>query len=672
MDDVHRATRTGRLIAAVLILALSLAAVVSHWLVLEGAYLQPDEEIARAVVSRVLVTGNSDTNWARTDVVSAFRYNQFNFSSYYLAAAWVERGLGRMQADIDDQAVLRLHLRQQSCVLGGFVILLAGLLGLRLSAPIAGVAAALLTAACVTLFQDSIYARPEAFVTLLTLLFAHVSISRSMGCGLMLIATGLLVGILLATKVTFAALLPFPLMILTVRLARTNRSSVLSAWPALLGYGLMYTVAVGAGFALGAPYAIAAPREYLQGIQTLLHEYGSGHWPHGVPDASLPGRFSNGLRYLVYTLGVPCLLLALAALAWQFRRRNGLVMLAVAGPLLTLLFFLQTPVFFERNFSHALPILFVLCGMGLALLGEFIRKTLPTKPRLLPALAVVAVLVLTACPPLAVNERLFDLLRLDDYLPKVEAEQQRISDHGALNVFAVPTVLTDISAIPQMRGGLCGQVVYRIVDYGDPYTQKQLADFLALGYRLESRIRGPFSGAPTSTLNTYHATDVVFLGSPRDDSDASCKADLVTLKSQHDYAEITTDISMSTAWQRDAFPADMDIGTWRSPLFASWGGQDANVGELAMGPFSGCGVVIVPFATGPDTTGSELSIERLVNGDHATIFAGTPPRVAVWSAVRVRSTGDCATYTVRAVDRGAGWGQWLGVGKPVQAASAKQ
>jgi hypothetical protein len=275
--------------------------------------------------------------------------------------------------------------------------------------------------------------------------------------------------------------------------------------------------------------------------------------------------------------------------------------------------------------------------------------------------------VLTVYPPLAVSARLFDLLRLDDFLPKVEAEQQRISGRGELSVFAVPTVLADISAIPKMRGGLCGHVVYRIVDYGDPYTQKQLADFLSLGYRLESRVRGPFFGAPTSTLNTYHATDVVFLSSPRDDTDASCKADLVTLKSQHDYADIKTDISMSTAWRQNAFPSDMDIGTWRSPLFASWGGEDANVGELAMGPFSVCGVVIVPFATGPDTTGSKLSIERLRNGDHTTIFAGTPPRVRAWSAVRVRSTGDCATYYVRAVDLGAAGGQWLGVGVPVRA-----
>jgi hypothetical protein len=669
MDDVHRATRAERHIAAVLILALSLAAAVSHWLVLEGRYAQPDEEIARAVVSRVLVTGNSDTNWARTDVVSAFRYNQFNFSSYYLAAAWVERGLGRTKADVDDQAALRLHLRQQSCVLGGFVVLLAGLLGLRLSAPIAGVAAALLTAACVTLFQDCIYARPEVFVTLLTLLFVHVSISLSIGRGLVLFATGLLVGILLAAKVTFAALLPFPLMILAVRLAPLGRSSLLSAWPGLLGYSLMYIIAVGAGFALGAPYAIAAPWQYAQGIEALLRQYSAGYWPHGVPDASLPGRFSNGLRYLVYTLGAPCLVLALAALAVQFRRRNGQVVLAMAGPLLTLLFFLQTPVFFERNFSHALPIVFVLCGIGLALLGEFMRKSLPTKPPLLPALAVVAVLVLTAYPPLAVSARLFNLLRLDDYLPKVEAEQQRISNHGALSVFAVPTVSTDISAIPKMRGGLCGHVIYQVMDYGDLYTQRQLAAFLALGYRLESRVVGPFSGAPPSTLNTYHATDVVFLSSPRDNSDASCKADLVTLESQHDYAEIKTDVSMSTAWQQNAFPPDMDIGTWRSPLFASWGGHDANVGELAMGPFSVCGVVIVPFATGPDTTGSELSIERLSNGGHTTIFAGTPPPVQAWSAIRVRSSGDCATYYVRAVDHGTGWGQWLAVGVPVRAAA---
>src|SRR5579863_3565003 len=56
-----------------------------------GPFDQPDEPVATYVVDHVLSTPGFDTNWAHTQLRSETGPAQYNFSSYFLSLAGLER-----------------------------------------------------------------------------------------------------------------------------------------------------------------------------------------------------------------------------------------------------------------------------------------------------------------------------------------------------------------------------------------------------------------------------------------------------------------------------------------------------------------------------------------------------------------------------------------------------
>jgi hypothetical protein len=657
---------------AVTLLALMAIALVSawlHWRVLDTSYSHPDEVIAKSVVTKVLATKKKDTNWARTDVIELFHYNQFNFSSYYLAAAKIEKFAHQRSADIGNEAVLIGHLRKQNVILAGFVVLLAGLLAWRMSNPLGALLAALLTATCVTLFQDSIYARPEAFVTILTLLFVFVLISSRLNRWAMLGLSGLLLGILIATKITFLMFLPFPLLVLSARahaLAIPGQHTNPHPWQ-ITGAVALFFACIFGGFALGAPYAVQAPWEYLEGVGYLLRQYGAGQWPQSMNGGGALGRLGQGIAYLLYTEGVIAPALAIAGIVLLLRQGRHATVLACAGPLLSLLYFLQTRAFYERNFSHALPIVFALAGVGMAwlitVLGDWLSRRSWQSNALRGALVSVAML-LTIFAPYAVSAKLYRvLLAGDDAQQVIETAQRKVSDNGAIPVI---WLYSDVGAIANARGSLCGEVIYKLLDYGDAETQARLVDFTQHGYRIDAHLHGPFDGAPVSTLQTYHASNVVFLHSPPEPAGSNCKAELIGLKANPAYVDIDAPVTLSPTWTLGGYPPDMQFGDWTRPFYASWSGNDANTGDMTIGPFQACGDVIVPYAIGPTRHDQQLAIDREIGNVHESILLDAPPQTLTRSAIRIAHAAACATYTIKAKDHGAGWGQWIGVGMPAE------
>jgi len=649
------------------VLLLAVASAVLHRQALDANYSHPDEEIARAVVGKVLATKSKDTNWARTDVAEPFRYNQYNFSSYYLAAAKLEKLTGHKTRDLADQNLLIRHLRQQNVWIGALSVFLAGLLAMRLPrerrfAPIAGIVAAALTACCVTLFQDDIYARPEAFVTALTLLYVFVLTSEQLGGTLVLILSGILVGILLATKVTFAALLPFPLLVIATR-TYANNLFHREWWKVAAGLPI-YLISVFAGFAVGAPYALHAPSEYLEGVGFLFRHYGGGGWRDGLHNATFFARLGHGVGYLIYTQGIVALMLVATSFVRLVREGRYTVIFAFAGPLLTLLYFLQTRVFFERNFSHALPMLFVLAGMACTTIVAMLART--RNPRLqtfLTQTALVVVLaVLAVYPGYAVSALLYrTIFSQADFEKKVRETREEIA-----NRIVRPILFgySDFENIGKLRNGLCGDVVYQMLDFGS--DSNLLLNLDRQGYRLEQVLHSPFDGAPFSSLQKYHSSNVVFLHSPPDPEGQYCPAEIIAPVANPAYREINAEIKASSSWTRDGYPPDMSLDGWPHPFYASWSGDDSNVGKFMIGPFRACGDLIIPYAIGPVRNNTELKIERDLGDSHEIITQGPPPPSLSRAAIRVSAARSCASYTVRASDHGAGWGEWIGVGMPVE------
>lgn len=653
--------------------ALLLAiAITSGWLrgqVLHTNYSHPDEEIARAVVTKVLATKTKDTNWARTDVDKMFRYNQFNFSAYYLAAAKIEKLGGHALDDRAHPEALLQRLRQQSIWWASFAVLLGGLLGWRLaarancspvSAGFSGITTALLTSACVTLFQDSIYARPEAFVTVLTLSFVLVLLAE-WKAPWMLALSGALLGILIATKITFIVFLPFPPMVVAAHAYANAHASAhqhAHAWRGV-GLGLLYLSLIVAGFGLGAPYALFAPWEYLDGVGYLLHQYNGEEWLriHG----GMPARIAHGVAYLVYTDGIVTLLLACAGVLVLLRRARHAEFLALAGPLLTLIYFLQTRAFFERNFSHALPVLFATSSLGLALAVTWLGARSRRK-EVAQAFAACSLLVLAFYPAWAVSAKLRDIL-FDDTAPsRIDVAMRKASGDTLPVLFGY----SNISQVPLLRGGTCGKVIYKLLDLGDPVWQQELSALDTQGYHVAARTHSPFDGAPYSTLQAYHSSNVIFLAGPPDPDVASCRAELIIPTPDPRYAAVDAMPTLTGQWARDAVPADMSLHGWTHAFYASWNGSDANTGEFALGPFEACGELVVPYAVGPARDGLDLTIERELNGHRETIVHGAPPPSITWTALRIAAPPGCASYTIHAMDHGTGYGQWLGVGIPVE------
>ena len=613
-------------------------------------YTHPDEEIARAVVVSVLKNHDSDTDWARTDVAKQFNYTEYNFSSYYLFAADVQRLLGNTQLDIEHQAgALRKNLRLVSAALGALCILFAGLLGWQVGGRLCGLATALLSACDVTLFQDSLYARPETFVTLLTLWFLLALTSTRIHRGLVLAVAGLILGVLIACKITFLIYFPFPLLLAPVLLStpkdRKPAEAHLFLWSGSL---CAYFLAVVAGFALGVPYALHFPWEYVEGLVPLMKQYENGAWSNGLKDADVLARFGNSAAYLTYTVGYPALLLALAGVARMLWRRDVRLLLILGGPLLTLLYFMQTRAFFERNFSQALPLLFLLGGLGISTLSDLIHRS----ARLRIGAAVVMLLG-AAIAPVLVTAKAVDPALDGRYQRKIEAEAASLSDGGRVPIFYE----WHFNEIAQAGRPFCGRYLIGLRDFR--------GSTLPPGYTIVGIVHSVFGDYPVSTLQTYLSQPMIFVAPPK--STSSCTVELGALLPQAGEAPLKAPVSRSGDWRAESDSKSASEDSWPWPRYSSWGDSDKNTGTLTLGPFRACTDFVVPYAIGAARREVSLRIIRGRAGGAQTLYEGIPLSAPdQWQQLTVHvPANQCADFTVTATDTGQGWQQWLGVGVPV-------
>lgn len=631
------------------LLALTvLAGGLRFYAVTHFSYTHPDEEIARAVVVSVLKNDDSDTNWARTDVAKQFSYTEYNFSSYYLFAADVQRLLGTAQKDIENQiGALRKNLRLLSAALGALCILFAGLLGWRVGGRFCGLATALLSACDVTLFQDSLYARPETFVTLLTLWFLLVLMSTRIHRGLVLTVAGFLLGVLIACKITFLLYFPFPLLLAPALLSDPKDGKPaeghLFLWSGSLS---AYFLAIGAGFALGAPYALQFPWEYVEGLVPLMKQYEHGAWLNGH-DPGVLARFGNSGAYLAYTLGYPALLLALVGLVHTLWRRDVRLLLTLGGPLLTLLYFMQTRAFYERNFSQALPLLLLLVGIGIKALSDLIRKS-----PLLQSGAAAVMLLAAAIAPALVTAKAIDPALDGRYQSEVEAEAAALSDGGRVPVFYG----WHFNEFVEAGRPFCGRYVIGLRDFRD--------ERLPQGYNVIGYVHSVFGDYPLSTLQTYLSQPMIFL-SPIESK--SCALELAALVPQPGETPLKAPLSRSSDWPADSALRTTPEDSWPWPRYSSWGGSDKNTGTLTLGPFRACTDFVVPYAIGAARRGVSLRITRGRAGAAQVLYDGIPLSAPDrWQQLTVHvPAGQCSDYSVTATDAGQGWQQWLGIGVPV-------
>lgn len=614
-------------------------------------YRMPDEDIPLAVIHHVRTSNSLDTNWARTAVPEPFRYHQFNFSSYHLAAALLAGGVS-LDATLPPQQQTRLlrALRWHNALLGALGVVLLGLLTRRVAGGFAGLCAAALMAVNVTLFQDALYARPEAFVTVLTLCLVAVASRNDAGRPLPVLLAGVLSGLLLASKISFLLPLPFVL----AALLSGHRDG--RAHHALL----LFCVALGGGFVLGAPYALLAPAEFLHGVGYLFNQYGGQHWPHGLHDGTLPERLGHAVDYLLYSAGPLALLAAAVGTVWLVRKGSAPWQLLCVGIGLGALYAMQSRVFFERNLSHALPLLFLLAGAGLSMLVGVARR-LPTKAAL--AAVVLAGLLL---PPARMTWLLSHEVLPQAHAAPAVAFEETLRAGGTLVIH----IDADLPRAAAILEEFCGDLAFRALDYGDRYTRAQLRTLPSEGVlEIAAHFPSPFAPAPASTLYTYHGAGVVFLR-PSAAQARQCRVAATALPaaaSQHEPVAIELDGEAA----RDAHEPGAVPPAWARHVFATWNGSDSQQGSIRIVSRL-CDGDLLPLAVGPQSPESRLHIDVERNGGWEPLYSGPVPSFAGgWIALRIaHGEPDCPNARLTATDPSTAWGSWIGIGAPARPTTA--
>lgn len=640
--------------SAVLIGTLALCAVLRLW-PLQFDYFHPDEVIAVEVARHVVDTGSLDTNWKNAALPIDFKLPQYNFSGYIMSAAVVDRiakvfaGPGR-----DTLAALRLWSALLSVAAAG----LAFVVGRSLFGVGAGLIAGLLVTLNPLLVQDALYARPEPFVTVLTLLVLWGTQGQASGQRIFLSA--LAAGGLVATKISMVGLLP--LLFLPDALPQAR------FWPGFLAYikQMLRTLprragvavpGVAIGFVIGAPFVLANTGDYWTGIEFLLRQYGGPQWPFGLGEATVPERLVYVGQYFGATTGALILALGLAGALWAGAAQNFRALAVYALALLFAIRFATYPAFFERNLSHLIPIFLIFAAVGIM---RFSSLAAAGKPWLRPA-ALAVLLGVALIPAVRTTALLADEFSGN---ARKELNHLRAEMVGAYGLEA--TVFggeQDYAALNDESFPRCSPWLLEVVHFHSARSDASLLRVSAqTGFREVGRYASKFNYVPTASLHTYTTPTIVFLF--RDLDPAGCEADANVIDPRAVGAPLELiERTADPAWtERGAYPAERPFTS--GGYFGSWSGADANTGVMRMTVrVDGRDEIAVPYITGPSPLGQSLRVTDKFSG--AEIWKMDPlKKSAQWRFQRIRLPPRTREIVVEAVDAGADGGQWHAVDTP--------
>lgn len=643
--------------SAVLIGTLVLCALLRLW-PLQFAYYHPDEVIAVEVARHVVETGSLDTNWKNVALPVDFKLPQYNFSAYNLSAAAID-GLWKTLhgAARDTLAALRFW----SAILAIAAAALTFLAGRRLFGTPTALVAMMLVTVNPLLTQDAFYARPEAFVTALTLVLVLGSASRRfMGAFLIAVAAG----VLIATKITMVALLP--LLFLPENIGTPHAGF----WEGLLEYArraarefprrlAAAAPGVAVGVAVGAPFAFVNPHDYLQGVAFLVAQYAAPQWPYGLGEASVLDRLGYVARYFAATTGAPVLLLSLAGAAWAAARQNFralgtfLCISVFAG------WFATMPTFFERNFSHLMPVVLMFAAFGLV---EVLTRLTAGRAKVLRPVALAVLLIAALAPAL----RTSTLLLADEVSGKSREELRQLRLRMVQTYGSEVTPLSADENYASLGGGsfhTCGPWLIEIIHFHSDRSDAALPRVTAAtGFAEVGRYVSKFAYVPTSSLHTYVTPTIIYLF--RDGDPASCEARKDVVDPRDTGAPLDVlGFEADAAWtERGAFPSAVTLAPAR--YFGSWSGADANKGTIRMTlNVEGQSEIVIPYATGPSV--DHQSIRVTDKGSGQEIWKAAPPTISPrWTYLRIALPPGTREIVVEAADNGADWGQWHALAPP--------
>jgi hypothetical protein len=448
-----------------------------------------DEAIVIGVIRSMDATGSHDTSWLKPTVPEEFRYPQYNFASYLAATFWWHR-LSEVLVPHSAPDVTRTQLRLFSSLFGALVLPIVGALAWNIGGPTVALLATTLCAINPLLVQDSYYVRPETFFTCLTVLVVWLTALRTRWS---LALAGFATGLLIACKISGLTIAWIPLVGAISVTKSARDASELARRVAVV------VLALAIGIVIGVPAIVTNWHTYVSGIQYLRVHYAGAHPPHspidGGPSAHILWTYFRGTTG---TIAAVMFAAGGAAVLWQ---RRWIAAAVVTLPVVvTAALFAQQQVFFERNLSHVVPLYLIGAAIGLAAVGAWLANTASViRYVALGSLAAILVWV-----PGSVSMRVLETLSLSPQ-HQSQAFEARLHRKWRLPVvqaaFLVPQqVWMTSNEITKLTDG---PVILKVVDYGDPFTARYLAEFEA-DWRLKRIGVCPslFPDVPASTLQT--------------------------------------------------------------------------------------------------------------------------------------------------------------------------
>lgn len=490
-----------------LLVAIVVMALVARGWNLGRGPVHPDEPLVVGVVEGMRTRGDWNTNWRLADLPENLRYDQFNFSGYHVAARLYAPVAERFTGAFSSRADRGLEpYRALSVLWGVLAVLMTGLLARAVTGPAGAAFAAAGAAVNPLLVQDAHYGRPEAFVTALFVATAWLVVVPGRSWRPRLAAAAFLAGWLAMTKVTLGLALLFPAWGWECARRRGELGGQGVRLAAVLGLAFL------TGAFLAAPAAWTDPRAFLDGVAALRQQYGSGHPPHSLPGggqvmALLAAYFGQTLGFVVLGLA------ATGAVVAAWRREVG-VLVSVALPVLAMAgYFASQRVFFERNLSHVVPLVFVLGGGGIAAVGTLLAARLRRPAMRGLSLGVLGALALAPGARMSWTLVVTDLggaaaRRQAEFEVRLRAGHPELAGPFETDLLAGPMVDAVEARLPD--GG--GPLLVVVHDYHDAFTRDHLR---LLAERCAVRELGVlpslYGDLPVCTLLTYHNRTLRYL-----------------------------------------------------------------------------------------------------------------------------------------------------------------
>jgi hypothetical protein len=602
-----------------------------------------DETITRAVVTNIW-RGDFRNNWKYADVPPQHRIDSYNFSSYMYADA-LFAGPPRHNS---------LHLdRWFSALTGTAAIYLFYIVALRLFGWKVALVSLAAMAVAPLLVQDSHYARPESFVTLLcaaAYLFSTRVLSSPRHLGF-LAASSFCCGLLIACKISLVPMALIPLICLAKQKDINLRS--INTW---IGFTIAGTFA-------GVPDAFFHPLAFWNGVQNLRHQYAGAHIPHALIDAS--SSFPLMALYFWQTLGAAfCILCVVGTVVLIVRGQYFQFAVMVLPVIFYVVFFSLQRTFFERNLSHVVPLMAILSGIGLVSASDAIRG----RAR---ASAFVLLLLFMLLQPVQISAKLVFVAMRTTHEERTKDYEKGLLRTQELPVTATTSLLatSQVQRLAEMAIASQGDILVRIYDFNDAFTRKFLNDLKrCANARQVGYVPSLFPDFSVNTILTYHAPAFRYI---RLSPPAQLQINGFTFVPWKRVAEPLTPSAIRLgSWVEGGVYPGVKMPAIIDRFFGSYTetAKDTNRGTIQMGPFdvSGLSEIGIPIVTGPVPSGLSVSVL-----DHRTGLTvaemKTPPVLQEWTVWRIALGGtSLRQIEVTGKDDGKGWGQWLGIGLPLR------